>query len=258
MNYEMEELIPIVAKLAEKYTGFESTSITYEKAEQLMGAVLYCINEMEREADGGIISSEKMPALQAYEIGLERVREKTEAALQIYNETVQDFSDYGNICLQETFIKGMPEFFKWYDIRFEPQNTILTLDYPILRNIQEYSGIDRIYEYIKCIRLEQIFLKQFPADLVEQILKRYNPEYKDMIDNICEIVYGDVVLHMLTGKALEDNSEMESLAEKATEILIEKYYNNDRPLFEYLRGALKDIIVRLRIRMEGKMDTKRI
>lgn len=45
MTYKMEELLPVVGKLAEKYTSFESTSVTYEKAEQLMGAVLYCIRE---------------------------------------------------------------------------------------------------------------------------------------------------------------------------------------------------------------------
>ena len=37
MQYEMEQLIPIVARLSEKYTSKESTSISYEKAEQLMG-----------------------------------------------------------------------------------------------------------------------------------------------------------------------------------------------------------------------------
>ena len=47
MQYKTEELIPIVAKLAEKYTAKESTSITYEKAQQLMGAVIYCICEYE-------------------------------------------------------------------------------------------------------------------------------------------------------------------------------------------------------------------
>ena len=47
MDYEMEELVPIVGKLAEKYTANESTSITYEKAEQLMGAVLYCRKTVE-------------------------------------------------------------------------------------------------------------------------------------------------------------------------------------------------------------------
>ena len=40
MTYKMEELLPVVGKLAEKYTSFESTSVTYEKAEQLMGAAL--------------------------------------------------------------------------------------------------------------------------------------------------------------------------------------------------------------------------
>ena len=47
MRYEMEELIPIVAELTERYTGYESTSVTYEKANQLMEAVIYCIQEYE-------------------------------------------------------------------------------------------------------------------------------------------------------------------------------------------------------------------
>ena len=48
MDYGMSELVPIVGKLAEKYTGHEHTSISYEKAEQLMEAVLYCICETEK------------------------------------------------------------------------------------------------------------------------------------------------------------------------------------------------------------------
>jgi len=47
MSFETEELLPIVAELADKYTGKESSSITYEKARQLMEAVLYCIHEYE-------------------------------------------------------------------------------------------------------------------------------------------------------------------------------------------------------------------
>ena len=43
--YEMEELVPIVASLSEKYTSKESTSVSYETARQLMEAVMYCINE---------------------------------------------------------------------------------------------------------------------------------------------------------------------------------------------------------------------
>ena len=53
MNYKMEELVPIVAKLAEEYTAGESTSITYEKAQQLMEAVIYSIHEGEGEESNG-------------------------------------------------------------------------------------------------------------------------------------------------------------------------------------------------------------
>ena len=42
MDYKMEELLPIVSELAQKYTGYESTSVTYEKAQMLMGdSLLY-------------------------------------------------------------------------------------------------------------------------------------------------------------------------------------------------------------------------
>ena len=44
----MEELLPIVAKLSEKYTGGDSTSVTYETAQELMEAVLYCVREYEQ------------------------------------------------------------------------------------------------------------------------------------------------------------------------------------------------------------------
>ena len=40
MDYTMEELIPVVAGLAGKFTSKESTSITYERANQLMEAVI--------------------------------------------------------------------------------------------------------------------------------------------------------------------------------------------------------------------------
>lgn len=76
MNYEMEELLPVVAELANEYTGSESTSITYEKAEQLMEAVQYCVDHMEKTGGDVPESRIKLPARQAYEIGYNCVVEK--------------------------------------------------------------------------------------------------------------------------------------------------------------------------------------
>ena len=82
----------------------------------------------------------------------------------------------------------MPEFFKWYDIRFNPKDTILTLDYPVTRDLSGYTGIDRIYEYLKCIRKEQDFLHSFPESYVRGVLRKYCFGYQEMIENIYEIV----------------------------------------------------------------------
>lgn len=272
MDYEMEELVPIVGKLAEKYTSHESTSITYEKAEQLMGAVLYCIHELWESSGNAPSLNEKIPAQRAYEIGAEYVEKKTEEALDLYNRILPEFCHYENKCLYDTFVKGIPEFFKWYDIQFEPQNTILTLDYPILKDISEYTGIDKIFEFIKSIGLEQKFLKLFPAGYVINILSKDNRNWKESMDNICEIVFIHVIGHIMLGKSLtvielEENDyfymqemfeqtaleDIKKHLEAAFEIFIKNYYENDRELLNYLSEYIGGIVARLKNAADNKM-----
>lgn len=336
MHYEMEELIPIVGRLAEKYTANESTSVTYEKAEQLMGAVLYCIHEAEQQgwqegdASGNIegasdrhpltVTEKKLSAKQAYEAGAACVEQKTRKALKLYHEILPEFQSYDNACLNDTFVRGFPEFFKWYDVKFQPQNTILTLDYPVLKDISGLSGIDKVYAFIKCIRLEQQFLRKFPRSYVAEILEQYaqrtirNVKYggtdgemvgahsaegdqdssdvphvdendalyeysrKDIMENLCEIVFLSVLLHILVRKPLSEpifleseyalleemcfQKELPEVRERlrdAADVLFEQYDSEDaegreitkklrtgRELSEYLSGAIDGLAARLK------------
>ena len=94
MNYSMEELMPVCGKLAKKYAGYDSTSITYEKAEQLMEAILYCIREAKNCGENSVVPAQGLSPGQAYETGLACVRKKTEEALNIYNEIMKDCQLY--------------------------------------------------------------------------------------------------------------------------------------------------------------------
>lgn len=264
MEYEMEELIAIVGRLAEKYNAHESTSMTYEKAEQLMEAVLYCIHETEQFGDSFMVSAGAMPIQRIYEVGALYVEEKVKKALDLYNEMLPTFVYYGNRCLYDTFIKGLPEFFKWYDMRFEPQNTILTLDYPVLKDISGYMGIDKVYEFIVCIYLEQKFLHIFPGDYIINILLKYNRKYKDMIENICEIVFTAVIGHILAGKSLSEDleeadylwiqkifreadlCEIKEQLRNVAEIFVQKYYEDYGELLEYLTYSIDSVVIRLK------------
>lgn len=265
MKYEMEDLVPIVAKLAEGYTSKESTSITYERAQQLMEAVLYSIREAEKAGQFSLIQKDELSTERMYAIGVKCVEDKTKEALDLYNGIMIHFSSYGNQCLYDTVVKGLPEFFKWYDCRYDPQNTILTLDYPILMDISEHTGIDKIYDFLICIQLEQIFLNKYPPEYVMEILSKYDKQYKLMIENLCEIVLMNVISHMLAGKEIsildfepEEYLKMQTLIQKenlsdlreklknAVKVLVREYYENDEKLMEYLYKAVANIAVRMK------------
>ncbi len=206
MELTMEELVPVVGKLAEKYAAYEHTSISYEEARQLMEAVKYCIHEAEASGNQTAAASGNMTAQQLYEAGLLQVEEKAKKALALYNEIMPSFVHYGNRCLHDTVISGLPEFFKWYDMKFCPQDTILTLDYPVLKNLSGQTGIDKIYEFILCIRAEQKFLNTFPEAYVQGVLMKYDSRYEELAENLCWIVLRDIACHVMAKKPLTEHT----------------------------------------------------
>ncbi len=230
-----------------------------------MEAVLYSIREAEKAGQFSLIQKDELSTERMYAIGVKCVEDKTKETLDLYNGIMTHFSSYGNQCLYDTVVKGLSEFFKWYDCRYDPQNTILTLDYPILMDISEQTGIDKIYDFLFCIQLEQIFLNKFPSAYVMEILSKYDKQYKLMIENLCEIVLMNVISHMLAGKEIfildfepEEYLKMQTLIQKenlsylreklknAVKVLVREYYENDEKLMEYLYKAVDNIAVRMK------------
>ena len=269
----MIELLPIVAKLAEKYTSKESSSITYERAEYLMEAVIYCINEYvdriagarsaeqsvlsfsatpsydgENSRDSRLVSTEKLPPEQAYEIGSRILMEKVKAAREKYNNMIGSFCAYGNENYYETVTKGIPGFFKWYDIRFAPQNSIITMDYPVLMRMEKYSGIDAIEKYIECIRLEQKFMGAFPEEYVTGVLTDYLPDYSIHFFNICSIFLRHVIGSMLTEEQKTASADkLRRTLSASVDGLIKNKWNGDVRLAEYLKLDLADYVTELEL-----------
>ncbi len=168
----MEELLPIVAKLSEKYTGGDSTSVTYETAQELMEAVLYCVREYEQNQTYGyeLTSEFGIAAAECYRRGYELVVRKVKKMRLFYNKLVSRFCSYGCRNYEDVMTKGLPEFFRRYDPLFAPQKTILTLDYPTLLPVEGLSGIDAIEQYLNNISLEQRFLGAFDESCVCEVL----------------------------------------------------------------------------------------
>lgn len=205
MNINTEDILPLVGELAAKYTSKESTSITYEKASQLMEAILYCIREYEDHQPEGeeiLAVDHNMDVKTAYQLGYERVLRKVKDTQKQYNEMIENFCSYGNRCYYDTFVKGIPGFFLYYDPRFQPQNHILTLDYPVLSSIEGLCGADAMKVYVNSGYLEQIFLKSIPEEYVRHVLKAYSGDCDDLIINLAAITERNLLGGWIAGKQI--------------------------------------------------------
>lgn len=256
-GYQMEELIELVAKLAEQYVSAESSSVSYEAAQTLMDAVRYTICTQNHTMSDTAVLSKLPTAKQAYEAGNKILIDKVMCTMDRYNQMVGYFDDYHNKCLEDTVIKGMPEFFRWYDVKYNPQNTLLTLDYPILKDLSHYEGIWRIEAYLECIELEQLFLSKLDRALVIEMLSEYNAGYRLMIDNLCEIVYQDVLYHLIVDKPIQERISLqekmqvihqENISKEKlnhlSKIFINTFYQNER-LLHYLSPVVDGLIARM-------------
>ena len=211
-----------------------------------MEAVIYCICEAQKASEAnrtevlhtgtGAKSAER-----DYQIGLDKVKEKVNRALQLFNRITDNFYFAGNQVLADTVLKGMPAFFKWYDIEYAPQDTILTLDYPVLRDLTGYCGVDAIYEYLRCIELEQHFLKESDEQMVLAALERRGFGDPMQIGNLCEAVLEDRIYTSLQGCILTEE-ESEHFHVQLLVHLQKAFPQTE--LTAYLEVAIKDILYR--------------
>ncbi|MGN0400122.1 MAG: DUF6179 domain-containing protein [Blautia sp.] len=244
-EYTMEELLPVVTKLAERYTGGEGTSVSYERAQLLMEAVLYCIAEYEGGSRGQLIKYRISP-WEAYRAGYRLVREKTVSLGKMYNEMIVGFEDYGMVCLGDVIRRGIPEFLKRYDPEFCPQDTLLTLDYPVLGSMENFTGVDKVYEYTSMIQMEQKFLGQMKSEKIREILRAYHRDYENLVENICSIVLENLAENILTENQMKESSEiLEIYIKKIVHNMMERRYEKDRELEAYLCLEVGNIAVRI-------------
>lgn len=258
MDYEIEELLPIVAELAEKCTSKESTSISYEKAGQLMEAALYCIHQNVEE--NSLCSREKVSAKEAYRLGYETLVKKVKETQNFYNEMIVNFKAYGNENYYNTVTKAISGFFMYYDVKFAPQETIITMDYPTICPVTGCTGIDAIAKYVEYISYEQRFLSALPEAYVVEVLLKFQCNYKKQFDNICSVllrhILGCLCIERKIGvsgteqdyirldkmiKECEKNELQEKLI-NLLRCLVENKYQGDERLFEYLKGDVENFV----------------
>ncbi len=184
--FNMEDLLPIVARLTDEYTSKESSSVTFERARKLMAAVMYAIAHFETRTTS-LMGQNDLSAEEVYKLGYEAVLLKVDTAKEKYKKLMTFFDGYNNRNYKDTVEKAIPGFFKYYDSKFAPMENIITMDYPVFKLDMKLEGIDMISQYIDAICNEQVYLKSFPREYVITKLKEFHPKYEKEYINLKEI-----------------------------------------------------------------------
>lgn len=246
MGYEAADLLPLVRELTERYTSKASTSVPWETAQQLMEAVLYCNGETQETGSGlgqnrELAGGEMMTAREAYDRGCHLVIRRAETVRKLYNEWIISFNGYESECYSRTVTRNIPEFFKWYDPRFNPQQDFTGLDYPVPGDLGKRPGIDRVDRYLACIWTEQRFLGSLASDYVKTVLTAWGQEWRDQPVNLGEIVLRKILVHLLLGISPEETAlepdKYEALAAAVGSVSGER-------LAQRLRGLSRDLATR--------------
>lgn len=269
MEYQPKDLLPLLKTLSEKYTSKSSTSVSYETAQQLMGAILYCIGENRYDENGEAATlpdaTAPIDAEASYERGYSLVVAKIKKAHTLYNCIMTGFDACGCHAYEETMVNGLPEFFKWYDPKFAPRNHIILLDYPVLHPMEDRNGIDLIYGYLQCVELEQLFLSRFPKKYIRNVLLQYHRDYSELLLNAAEIVLRNLLLNLLLEtdvpvikfSAADIDKLQGFVLHQDKELLIDTLYSelnffiagqfaSNNALRNYLGRAVPDLAVELR------------
>lgn len=219
--YGMEELLPVLAVLTRKFTSGESSSVSYERARHLMEGILYTLRIYEKE--GSLVGGRKPDASEAWRIGQELLTRRMREVKERYQTLCGTFRDYGNRNLRDTFGMALPGFLERYDQKYAPQETIITMDYPVLSKTSGVTGILAIDQYLDAIAAEQNFLQRFPEEYVKGILMRFQKDYQSQFFNLGRIVLRHLLGCMLIEKRLgetsveEDYIALRELVEQNTE-----------------------------------------
>ena len=261
---ELMVALPIVAELSRKYTSGESTSVTYETGNRLMGAVSYCVEEYNN-GDTLPMRQVEVSMREKYEIGRNLLLRKIDDCRVRYNELTTYFKAYGNHNYEDTVTKAISGFFIHYDSVFYPQNTIITCDYPTIIPVcdTKQTGIDLIDKYLSYIELEQSFLRKLPDGFIYDLLSDNDCDYENQFYNISAVVFGSLLGCMLIGKNImkKSNSAYEQLFEiiqgsdekklrnhldQASLLLLKNGYDNFMELHQYFQNEITELAVRLK------------
>lgn len=187
----LEEVLPLLAKRARKYTSAESTSVTNETARQILLSILYCLEETNASSTDLTAGTESVE--QRFASGLKRKQQLIQDTKSLLEHIQAHLLPIEMDVYKRTILTGIPPFLQDYDVQFGAHLSPGSIDYQLCMEIEGLSGIDFMAEYLNRFHLEETFLSYFPVSVIREVLRGYHSDYENLLVNIFQIVFQNAI-----------------------------------------------------------------
>lgn len=196
------QLASLLAERAQRFTGFENSSLWTETAERLLQSVCYTLGvalKGQPDIAGGIALLEKTPLQELFETGQTYLSRRISAAWRLYKKVLQTRIPTSLLAYNDT-LDGIRAFFSSYDPELFAQDAGGSIDYPLLLACPETGGVTFLYEYLRRLLLENRFCACFPPEAVVSVLRAHSPGYRELLLNISRHVLQNALGCVLAGR----------------------------------------------------------
>lgn len=188
IGYERMKMLQTVMTY---YTKNESSSIPVEAAESILENLDFIIGVYLREIDSvneilGKLNHESIEYM--FDEGRKIIKNKFLKNEKLLEDIQKNKIICENMTYNDTIDYGLSIFFKSYNDLFEAHVAPCSVDYQLLCDVNNYSGILYIEKYLYYLKLENKFCSYFSNENIVNLLSGYDEKYELLLINIFELV----------------------------------------------------------------------
>lgn len=234
-----------------RYTKGESTSLKVDTAEMLMNSICYSIDAglTNCSSPEECIALLKAKALrEIYYDGIKNITACVEKIRCLISEMQKIRMDIPLEAYIAT-IESIPAFFNVLNIMFSPQDSVPSIDYPLVFDDWSVRGVYYMENYIETLNLETKVCRLFDIDDIKHVLESYgriyNIDYRKCLINIFELIINNAVFSALSGHPAR---QLLLSKEQYTKLNIELSKFSSIELQSNIDKAFQTVILELNIR----------
>jgi hypothetical protein len=235
---QAEELYQLLGKQVFKYTSGDSTSVSVETAQKILKSMDYCINSYYKSLEnpapyGGQEQLSKMSTQvvpldvkeksleEIFELGVQAVQRCVQTSKELLVKIQDSYITVDNVAYRDTVKTGLNKFFATYQPRFAAHLGDAEIDYPLAVEVEDLDGVEFMYEYLRRLYFENLFLQKFDSEDINSLLRGYHKDASEYLINIFELV-------------LQNSLGLSFLSQNVLDLNITLYQQEE--LFHLLKG----------------------